>query len=347
MSARLSHRRLGDLNQAILQLYQALTPADLPVRFMETLSRILPGNLVHISLTKPGIGAVDAFLDRPAHKELMELAGHRDELMRIPGVGDGSFYLAADRGPVSFHDFMEKSELEGTVLWELFCKPLDLQWDMSVNFHRTADLFYTISTSRSGRPYDAEDRLILTLLQPHLAQSFRQLAAAHPDHPLFHGNPSSLPPMPSTLVCDDRGRILSIGESSLALLRNCGVKHAGRIPGDWNTWLRRQLRGTGIGSPPEPLTLATPAGSLVCHCLRNPATGQHRLIFQTIGNGPLSLSRREKEVAGWMADGKTNPEISIILGISRATVKNHVENILRKLGVENRTAAAAKLRGIS
>ena len=347
MSARLSHRRLDDLNQAILHLYQGFAPADLPVRFMETLSRVLPGNLVHISLTKPGIGAVDAFLDRPAHKELMELAGHRDELMQIPGVGDGSFYLAADRGPVSFHDFMEKSTLERTALWELFCKPLDLQWDMSVNFHRTRDLFYTISTSRSGRPYDAEERLMLTLLQPHFAQCFRQLAAAHPDHPLFHGDPSSLPPMPSTLVCDDRGRILSIGETSLALLRNCGVKHAGRIPNDWEIWLRRQLRGVDACSPPEPLILATSGGSLVCHCLRNPSTGQHRLVFQIFGSMVSGLSKREKEVAGWMADGKTNPEISIILGISRATVKNHVENILRKLGAENRTAAAAKLRGLS
>lgn len=41
-----------------------------------------------------------------------------------------------------------------------------------------------------------------------------------------------------------------------------------------------------------------------------------------------------------MVEGKTNFEISVILGISRLTVKVHVERVLGKLGVENRTAAA-------
>ena len=40
--------------------------------------------------------------------------------------------------------------------------------------------------------------------------------------------------------------------------------------------------------------------------------------------------------------GKTNWEISSILGISPLTVKNHVQNILRKLDVQNRGQAAIK-----
>jgi DNA-binding CsgD family transcriptional regulator len=40
--------------------------------------------------------------------------------------------------------------------------------------------------------------------------------------------------------------------------------------------------------------------------------------------------------------GKTNWEISTILNISPTTVKNHVQNIIRKLGVENRGQAAVK-----
>ena len=52
------------------------------------------------------------------------------------------------------------------------------------------------------------------------------------------------------------------------------------------------------------------------------------------------LTPREREVLHWISEGKTNSAIAIILGISPATVKGYVEIILRKLSVENRTAAA-------
>jgi DNA-binding CsgD family transcriptional regulator len=55
------------------------------------------------------------------------------------------------------------------------------------------------------------------------------------------------------------------------------------------------------------------------------------------------LSPREREVAEWVCQGKSNDEIAIILGISTHTVKNHLDKVFRKLGVENRHAAAATL----
>lgn len=53
-----------------------------------------------------------------------------------------------------------------------------------------------------------------------------------------------------------------------------------------------------------------------------------------------SLTSREREVHFWLGRGKSNDEIGIILGISTHTVKNHLERVFRKLGVENRYAAA-------
>ncbi len=54
----------------------------------------------------------------------------------------------------------------------------------------------------------------------------------------------------------------------------------------------------------------------------------------------LGFTRREAEVARWLGWGKTNPEIAVILRMSPRTVEKHMERILEKLGVENRTAAA-------
>ncbi len=50
----------------------------------------------------------------------------------------------------------------------------------------------------------------------------------------------------------------------------------------------------------------------------------------------LGLTPRQAEVAYWVAQGKTNPEIALILGASSRTIDKHMERILERLGVENR-----------
>ncbi len=54
------------------------------------------------------------------------------------------------------------------------------------------------------------------------------------------------------------------------------------------------------------------------------------------------LTSREREILEWIYRGKSNIEIGMILKISPLTVKNHVQKILRKLDVLNRTQAVGK-----
>ncbi|MGB7347841.1 MAG: response regulator transcription factor [Pirellulaceae bacterium] len=54
----------------------------------------------------------------------------------------------------------------------------------------------------------------------------------------------------------------------------------------------------------------------------------------------VPLTQRESEVLRQMAQGLTNKEIAKMLGISYETVKEHVQHILRKIGVSDRTQAA-------
>jgi DNA-binding CsgD family transcriptional regulator len=56
-----------------------------------------------------------------------------------------------------------------------------------------------------------------------------------------------------------------------------------------------------------------------------------------------ALTGREEEIMRWVAEGKTNWEISVILHVSLNTVKFHLKNIYQKLGgVENRWCAVAR-----
>jgi CheY-like chemotaxis protein/DNA-binding CsgD family transcriptional regulator len=70
-----------------------------------------------------------------------------------------------------------------------------------------------------------------------------------------------------------------------------------------------------------------------------------RMEHRNGGKGPkallaLGLTAREAEVLYWISEGKTNPEIAIILDSSINTVKKHANNLFAKIGVETRTAAA-------
>jgi DNA-binding NarL/FixJ family response regulator len=57
---------------------------------------------------------------------------------------------------------------------------------------------------------------------------------------------------------------------------------------------------------------------------------------------PAQLSERELEVLCQLAKGMTNKDVARDLFISQATVKSHVENILRKLGAADRAGAVAE-----
>lgn len=54
------------------------------------------------------------------------------------------------------------------------------------------------------------------------------------------------------------------------------------------------------------------------------------------------LTERQTEILQLVAEGKTNKEVGVVMGITEGTVKVHVNHIFRKLGVAGRTAAITK-----
>ncbi|GEN27383.1 DNA-binding response regulator [Halovibrio variabilis] len=68
---------------------------------------------------------------------------------------------------------------------------------------------------------------------------------------------------------------------------------------------------------------------------------QHPSIATAALREKFGLTGRESDVLLWIGNGKTNREIGQILDMSPRTVNKHLEQVFRKLGVENRTSAAA------
>lgn len=118
------------------------------------------------------------------------------------------------------------------------------------------------------------------------------------------------------------------------------------LPASLPDWLRDIENGRADARPP--------AASLLNDQLRLQFMGKLgpdefllRIARDTSPDTPaqfskeLGLTAREGEVLAWLSKGKANRDIAEILGLSPRTVDKHLEQIYAKLGVENRTAAAA------
>ncbi|MDR0806024.1 MAG: LuxR family transcriptional regulator [Enterobacteriaceae bacterium] len=66
------------------------------------------------------------------------------------------------------------------------------------------------------------------------------------------------------------------------------------------------------------------------------------LLPQECSDIDCQLTKREQDILRWTAEGKTSSEISALMSISDRTVNFHVNNILKKLSVPNKTAATVK-----
>jgi DNA-binding NarL/FixJ family response regulator len=118
---------------------------------------------------------------------------------------------------------------------------------------------------------------------------------------------------------------------------------------------RRQLldavRRTLGGESPLNQELAMQLISRFSHRARKPVQAPEEQAASQIlslhrgADAPVlveALTPRELEVVRLLTQGKSNPQIAQELVISRLTVKTHVERIIRKLGVSDRTQAALR-----
>src|SRR5579872_1148382 len=104
------------------------------------------------------------------------------------------------------------------------------------------------------------------------------------------------------------------------------VQDDNHVPTDWNAQTRLKLFYLGKLAPGE--------------LLLRLAYGEQPITPADLRK-ELGLTSRESEVLSWISKGKTNRDIAQILGLSPRTIDKHLEQIYAKLGVENRTAAAA------
>ena len=212
-----------------------------------------------------------------------------------------------------------------------------------------------IALDREIKDFAARDQLLLKLLRPHVIQAYRNAeTVSHMQQKLTFVD-RALDRLHLGLILltlDGKVRLASpwavqqvrnyLGH--LALRGNC-------LPEVLRKWVKQQevaSRGEDdVLLRRSPLVLQREGKRLVIRLVWD--VGQRSLILEeqpiTTQPQPLAprgLSPREAQVLDWLAQGKTNKEIGVILELSPRTVQKHLEHIYQKLGVETRTAAAIR-----
>ncbi|MBV8142814.1 MAG: helix-turn-helix transcriptional regulator [Verrucomicrobia bacterium] len=145
------------------------------------------------------------------------------------------------------------------------------------------------------------------------------------------------------LVANTRGEILFATRKTRILLQSFFEKGTeNEVPDEIHIWLIR-------GETSKPLLVRHPEkGEIEIHNFPLSASRNLSLLRierRVVDPGPkalvaLGLTAREAEVLYWITEGKTNPEIAVILAAAPDTVKKHAANLYAKLGVPTRTSAA-------
>ncbi|HSI63188.1 MAG TPA: LuxR C-terminal-related transcriptional regulator [Candidatus Saccharimonadia bacterium] len=137
---------------------------------------------------------------------------------------------------------------------------------------------------------------------------------------------------------DEKQRSMAWSSSASELLHGFSIRplQAGQV-------LPVELRSNDVNqSASMSEVLITQRGTTIRAARLRPLHGEPAVIVLTKSVAVMEtppLSAREDEVMRWLSEGKSNEEIGIILSISPHTVKNHLDRIYRKIGVDNRHAA--------
>jgi DNA-binding CsgD family transcriptional regulator len=259
-----------------------------------------------------------------------------------------------DGRALKISDFLTMRQFHGLGLYSELYQPLGVGPQIAVTLPARPPLVIGFALHRGRRDFSERDRLILDTLRPHLIAAYRNAEAftdLQRERALARG---AMETLGAELVAISwGGRIRGASARArgwLAAYFGGPPRAVDHLPDDLGRWVRSETARAGpadrVPPPRAPLVVEGTGGRLVVRLLaEHEGPGllleERRTVPAAASLKSLGLTRREAEVLAWVAQGKTNAEIAAILGTRPRTVHKHLDHIFDKLGVQNRTSAAA------
>ncbi len=250
-------------------------------------------------------------------------------------------------------DVASRSQYHDSTVYRSLYRFLGIEHQLVMLLPSERNRVQLLALQRAAEEFTDDERGLLELLGPHVVQAerrLRRLAHARPPGAMTADNEQGRAVIVarndgSVELCTQQARQLLQGYFRVDLPR---ARIASPTPiVNWlalaiDAWTTRRF----LGARPDPLVVAKETHCLVVSVVPDPVHDQHLLALaeEALAAPPATLrdfglTPREAEVLSWVAQGKTNGEVGLILGASARTVQKHLEHIFQKLGVESRTSA--------
>ncbi len=273
-------------------------------------------------------------------------------------IPDNPFILyrkrTGDSGAVRLSDLISAGAFRETGLYREFYRPLQVHYSLACALRLGQRELAAVALYRSGSDFSERDRLCLDLLRPYLAHLQRNaetMARTRRDLTLVTRGVEAWDR--ALLIMGRDGRIRSATERAQRWVTHYfgPAARSDVLPVRLREWVQwHETRGGRTDALPpvrRPLVVEREGRRLTVRLISQPPD-KILLLEETATRlepaalARLGLSSREAEVLAWVTSGKTNPAIAALLHISSRTVQTHLERVYRKLGVQTRTAAAAR-----
>ncbi len=288
---------------------------------------------------------------------IYEHFGEHPIVQNMPQTLNGAYKISDFLSPAELH------RLEGFYQQYLCLLDLEEQITFFLPDTNSTDLSYysppkadlvNFALNRSQRNFTERDRLILNFLRPHLAQAYANIQYYKPLQQDLHQLQQSCNCL-GLIVLDAEISVQSIAPQAALWLKTYFTTSTSHLPDHLRAWIKHQI--TNLTAPSElptscqPLRIQLADRELTIRLIIEQIGSRYLLLLeeqplnQSLALEILGLSQRETELLNWVMQGKDNQTIAKTMDITPGTVRKHLENLYRKLGVTSRAEAIAHTLG--
>ena len=253
----------------------------------------------------------------------------------------------SDAPPAAISDFFAPRDWHRTALYNEFFRPLALEDQMAVGLRHDAQWVCALVFNRGRRSFSQRERRILEAARPHLRQAhdnavaFSRLQREIELRGALNENLSG-----AVLVARSSGSIAFCTRQAQRFLRDYFDASTRALPELLRHWIVQDESATLLSAATPVLRVRRGAQTLVVRRGSRDQSGTLLLLQEENAEArleelaALGLTRRQRDVLLLLARGVSTESIAAQLSLSPHTIKRHLEAIYKKLGVENRGAAA-------
>jgi DNA-binding CsgD family transcriptional regulator len=349
---RLRLRDLRALHTCLRQSYAVRDLAEFPHHIVDALRNIVPADWVWYNEANPAKNRITWVIDPldtfpGAERVFAECMHEHPCLLEAGRVPNGQSWRLSD--------FLPRARLHRLRIYNEFYRRRGIEYQLGIRLAASPSCVIAVGVNRGPRRRDFADdnALCMDVLGPHLVEAYRNAEAFSQIRTELQ-QVGEIQDLTRGLVVVEAGRVAWISPRARQLLERYvgwSSRRVGALPEMLSAWMAYQhdllARDDELPPPGRPLLIDRGA-----HCLsvRLLADSRRSLLLLDERSGDiepaalakLGLTQRETQVLIWVAHGKTNEVIATILGARPSTIAKHLEHIFRKLGVETRTAAAAR-----